>query len=412
MKKITFLFAALLMVMSASADVTCTIAKEIPAGWEYITNNPDYPTPGFYAAGLKLSFEGQGIKSPAFDAQDNVEVTITIGGLNENTKTGSSDDVFTFTGLNAAGETAATAVIKKADIAAVGDFSATLQGTAITQVEIRMTAYPYNGTKFCNVALTGVRIAASGATTPDPGTNPDTDTDTDSGDATLSESFETSQGDFTIQDVVLPSELKSIWRHDSQYKQMKAGCYDGTTNHASESWLISPAINLAGKTAATLTFEHSGKQFGAPLTNLTLQVSKTYAGGAINAGDWTEVEIPTYMTGNDNTFVSSGSIDLSAYAGGNVFFAFKYTSQDGKGGNWYIKNVVVKSGGTSLENTTISNVRFNGTEILNPDCQMLHVFNATGALVLSSEQNVINLSAQAAGMYIVRSAKSTLKIVK
>ena len=48
------------------------------------------------------------------------------------------------------------------------------------------------------------------------------------------------------------------------------------------------------------------------------------------------------MTNSDYTFVTSGKIDLSAYVGGMMQFAFRYTSSTDAAGTWEIKNVVVE----------------------------------------------------------------------
>lgn len=160
--------------------------------------------------------------------------------------------------------------------------------------------------------------------------------------AILNETFATGQGNFTIVDVVKPAALSYVWYYNSSYKQMAAGAYKDGTNHAAESWLISPAINLSAVTSAKLTFEHAGKQFGAPVTNLTVQVSKVYTSGNINAADWTALNIPDHLAGETNVFKSSGNIDLTPYCGNaNVRIAFKYTSTTSGAGNWYVKNVVV-----------------------------------------------------------------------
>lgn len=157
------------------------------------------------------------------------------------------------------------------------------------------------------------------------------------------ESFAEGQGDFTIVDVLLPAGAQHIWYYNEQYKQMAASGYVNGASQNAESWLISPALDLSAKTSAIFTFEHAGKQFGAPVTNLTIQVSTTYNGGEINAADWTELAIPNHLAGETNTFKSAGDIDLSKYCGNsNVRVAFKYTSTTSGSGNWYVKNVVVR----------------------------------------------------------------------
>ena len=67
--------------------VEVTIDDAIPAGWTYISNNPEqYPDPDYYSAGqLKINYVGMGIQSPVLDG---VYHKVTIGGvLNVNTKT-------------------------------------------------------------------------------------------------------------------------------------------------------------------------------------------------------------------------------------------------------------------------------------------------------------------------------------
>lgn len=160
--------------------------------------------------------------------------------------------------------------------------------------------------------------------------------------AILNETFATGQGNFTIVDVVKPAALTYVWYYNANFKQMAAGAYKDGTNHAAESWLISPAINLSALTSAKLTFEHAGKQFGAPVTNLTVQVSTTYTSGDINPANWTALNIPDHLAGESNTFKSAGVIDLTPYCGNaNVRIAFKYTSTTTGAGNWYVRNVIV-----------------------------------------------------------------------
>jgi len=160
MKKITFLFVALSFAMFSMAEVTGTFSGSIPAGWTYITNNPAYPDPSFYAtpAGLKLNFEGQGFESPALAPENEATVTLTIGALNQNTKTAASTDVFTVTAYNSASEVVDT---KKMTSVQVGANSVTLNGTAIVKVKVIMTGYPSDGTKYCNINLTSCSVTGS-----------------------------------------------------------------------------------------------------------------------------------------------------------------------------------------------------------------------------------------------------------
>lgn len=168
MKKITLLMILAISAMFVNAaNIVGTISNAIPEGWTYITNDPKYPNPGYYTnGGLKINFEGIGIQSPVFAQENSATVILNIAKLNENQKTGTTDDSFTITGLDDAGVVIATATIKKTEVKA-GDNTVTLSGNGFfTTVKVIMTGYPFNGNKYCNVELSAVTITtASGVAT-------------------------------------------------------------------------------------------------------------------------------------------------------------------------------------------------------------------------------------------------------
>ncbi len=165
----------------------------------------------------------------------------------------------------------------------------------------------------------------------------------DPSDAIFSETFaSSSQGSFTIQNVVIDAALTYVWAPTASYG-MKASGFANSTKYGTESWLISPDIDLSSKTAATLTFQHAGKYFGTMSAEATLWISENYISGLPSTGTWTQLTIPTYMTGSDWTFVSSGNIDLASYVGkSNVRIAFKYISTTAAAGTWEVKNVLIQ----------------------------------------------------------------------
>ena len=158
------------------------------------------------------------------------------------------------------------------------------------------------------------------------------------------ETFEESQGEFTINDVVLGEGLTYVWNHENgQYGYyMKASAYkDGAKS--SESWLISPEISLVGAAMPAVSFEHCHKFAGTPSEELTLWISEN--GGQ----DWAQLTIPAYGSNNDYTFVAN-TIDITAYAGKNIKIAFKYVATATHAGTWEVHNVKVAEGdGTSTE---------------------------------------------------------------
>lgn len=135
-----------------------------------------------------------------------------------------------------------------------------------------------------------------------------------------------------------------VWASTSSYGAKISG-YSSSTYFDNEDWLISPSLDFTDRVTPWLTFDHTGKYFVTMKEEATLWVSTDYTDGKEpSTATWTQVTIPTYMTGSDWTYVSSTPIDLSAYAGeSNVHFAFKYLSfsATSAAATWEIKNVYV-----------------------------------------------------------------------
>ena len=169
-----------------------------------------------------------------------------------------------------------------------------------------------------------------------------TPTPPDPGTGIFSETFANGQGQFTIHNVVLPSELTYVWTHDSSRKHMKASAFKSNTPYKTESWLVSPQINLAGVSSATLSFEQA-INYAEPQDRIHVMVSTNFTGEVGNAV-WTELVFDQWPV-NDNQWVFvTSTIDLTAYAGQQVTIAFKYTSEatQEQCPTWEVKNVVVE----------------------------------------------------------------------
>lgn len=155
----------------------------------------------------------------------------------------------------------------------------------------------------------------------------------------LDESFATEQGSFTIDNKQLPNgEGSFVWNLGSfnDDKFMKASAYIGGTKYASESWLVSPPVDLTQATTATLTFDHAHNYAGTAEEEFTLWATET------SADNWQQLTIDKYGSGFKFT---TATIDLSAYAGKTIKFAFKYISTTDAAGTWEIKNVKVVANG-------------------------------------------------------------------
>ena len=161
---------------------------------------------------------------------------------------------------------------------------------------------------------------------------------TDPGTIVFEETFATGVGNFKAFSV----KGDQVWQHDATYKYMKVSGNFNKVNYENEDWLVSPAINLSGVNNASLQFDHAGKVFGAPFTDMTVWVSTNFNGTDVAAASWTQVTIPTYMTGLDWNFVNSSAISLAGFNNQpSVFVAFKYTSSATLSGTWEIKNVKI-----------------------------------------------------------------------
>ena len=155
------------------------------------------------------------------------------------------------------------------------------------------------------------------------------------------ETFATGVGTFTIENKEMASALTFVWKHDN-FKNpgyMKASAFKDSVSYASDSWLISPEIDLTAANAATLTFDHAINKGDVAhvKTNHLVNVSKD------NGQTWTTLSGVSYPAGNSWEFSGSGDVDLSAYVGSKIKLAFQYKSSDGVSDTWEVKNVKVKA---------------------------------------------------------------------
>ena len=89
----------------------------------------------------------------------------------------------------------------------------------------------------------------------------------------------------------------------------------------SNDWLISPSMNLLNFSDETMEF-HTQWRFGNTPDELMLKYSTDYTGGDPTAATWTEISFN--KAAEDDTWESSGIIDLSNIFSDNVHIAFQY----------------------------------------------------------------------------------------
>jgi len=165
------------------------------------------------------------------------------------------------------------------------------------------------------------------------------------------ETFSSGAGQFYVDDVTLPSGMTTAWSSGSYSSTyyMKATGYYNSKNNATESWLISPVLDLTKKGSATLSFKHAiNKYFGTVSEEATLWVRK-------NGGSWTQVTItyPDTPSSSWSSFVTN-TIDLTAYVGNYVQFAFKYVGTTSSAGTWEVADISVTATEPEISYTTVT----------------------------------------------------------
>ena len=169
----------------------------------------------------------------------------------------------------------------------------------------------------------------------------------------LQQDFTKGLGAFTVQDKDKGGFSKKIWKYESgtnakygAQASASEGSDDKRTNYKSESWLISPEIDLTNYTDANLYFNHafaySTKKVDKkvvtsdPKNHFFVKVS---ADGGVN---WTDREIPKWLASHSYfELAQSGNISLSQFKGQKIKIAFVYKSTEEFAPTWEITNMTV-----------------------------------------------------------------------
>ncbi len=100
------------------------------------------------------------------------------------------------------------------------------------------------------------------------------------------------------------------------------------------SWLITPAISLTGVTTPKLLFTTSAGFISAVTPTFRVYISTTYPGSGTPSTFFTTqltANIATPPGSGFSSFLSSGVINLSAYAGQTIYIGFRYDGNDPTG---------------------------------------------------------------------------------
>lgn len=151
-----------------------------------------------------------------------------------------------------------------------------------------------------------------------------------------------SDGGFTVQDIALTG-VSYVWKSDASYG-WKASAFMNNTNYPTESWLLTPAIDLSEAVSPQLSFEEAHKFLNNnPLSEfMMIKVSTDYVDD-VESATWDDVEIDEtqWSDGQSWDFYKVGPYSLSAYIGQVIRIAFVYKSTDSAAPTWEIKNALV-----------------------------------------------------------------------
>lgn len=191
-----------------------------------------------------------------------------------------------------------------------------------------------------------------------------------------SESFETEFGSFVLDNVNLSEGLSYVWAIDKSYKCAKASAYVNKKNLPSESWLVSPWIELsAAEVIRSLYFDHAvSKYFGNVSEEATLWIK-------VEGGDWTQITSIAYPeVPQDKSFspFETQAVSLASYEGKKIKVGFKYVSTDEAAGTWEIRNFKV-----STDVSGINEIKADKLDVNAP------VYNLAGQRVNANAKGIL-----------------------
>lgn len=195
----------------------------------------------------------------------------------------------------------------------------------------------------------------------------------------LHEAFATSMGKFKVI-----TQMGTPWKID--FKTAKASGYDNNSkkNTLSESYLISPEINLSKSKGAYLKFEYIIQYMSRDGVDKVL-ITSNYTGDPTKT-EWEDITGKLTQGTDWTTFATYAKNLPAAYIGKDkVRIAFYYSATDKGSRTWEVKNVTVKEGEVTENPETPDEPKpdvlkpVNGTYINESFATSFGVFNAIKA---------------------------------
>lgn len=148
---------------------------------------------------------------------------------------------------------------------------------------------------------------------------------------------------------------------------VKVTNYSNSQNVPSNTWLISPAVDLSSATQPMLSFETIMKWPGSALV---LHISTDYNGTSnpTQQGTWTDITALAIWDVDNTTWGSwtpSGDVDLTSYISSTTYIAYEYLGSANSGSTWEIDNIKITEGSAppppppGIDTVSIYDIQFN-----------------------------------------------------
>lgn len=136
-----------------------------------------------------------------------------------------------------------------------------------------------------------------------------------------------------------------LWTLSSSYG-LVANAYSGGTRFATDTWGVSPVLDLKGCTAANVSFDWAGNYFSNQQNFMNcVQIGAREKGQT----EWQILSVPSYPDGKSWTFVNSGNIDLAQWLDKEIEIGINYKSTTTLAGTFELKNFVVNAEGGTVQ---------------------------------------------------------------
>ena len=205
--------------------------------------------------------------------------------------------------------------------------------------------------------------------------------------------YKTTDGSCTLELTKNPTSDVDVWIRTPQYGwkatgSVKEGSNTYYTSYASEGYLVTPELDLTAYKSAKVSFSHTVNYAATPSDVLSVEVRDGENTTTLNGINW--------PAGNNWTFVESGDIDLTAFAGKKIYLAFHYTSTASESSTWEVRDIAV----TGIKGTTAINAATADSNSFDPskpyttyDLSGRHIKNGNhhGVCIVKQDGNVFKI---------------------